>query len=873
MPDPDTREPLRDDVRMLGEMLGETLRERAGSWLLETVEQVRALSKTARERDGDDFERLSDLLRALPVGQAVPVARAFSHFLALANIAEQHQRVRRRRDYQKDDAAAPQRGSFAATFAQLLREGVAAEALHAAVSSLQIELVLTAHPTTIMRRTLAYIQRRIADALANEDRPDLTRPEREKVYEQLRREVALMWDTDEIRPRPPTPVDEAVSGLLVFEGTLWDAVPQYARALDRALLSATGQPLPLTAAPVRFGSWMGGDRDGNPVVTADVTRRVCEVSRRMAADLYERSLLELQLELSVGDANDELREYAGGAREPYRAILRRLRDRLKENASNPVRTSELLEPLLLCHRSLVETGQTIVASGPLTDMIRRVTAFGATLVRLDLRQHASQHATTVDAITRQTGAGSYLAWPEDQRQAFLTAQLTDSSAQPVAHSDGEVLDTLRLAAQLPPESLGAYVVSMARAPSDILAVEFLQTIAGTRMRTVPLFEQVDDLNGAAATMKALLAITEYRSRINGRQEVMIGYSDSAKDGGRLTANWALYKAQEAMVDVCRAAGIELTLFHGRGGSIGRGGGPTYVAIRSQPPGSVEGRLRVTEQGEMIQAQFGLPEIAVRTLEVYTTAATEATLAPTPAPRQAWREAMERLATTARRVYRQIVHDDPTFVDYFRLATPQRELAVLPIGSRPAQRTGGKRNETTRVESLRAIPWVFSWTQTRLMLPTWLGAGEALIEADERGERELLREMYRDWPFFQSTLDLIETVLAESDVHIAAEYDRRLVPHGSAEETPALQAIGADLRRRLNDTVGILLTITGRKRLLESQPVLRTSIDLRNPYVDPINLVQIELLRRLRGDAPPDPEISKAFMITVNGIAAGMRSTG
>ncbi|MCA1562096.1 MAG: phosphoenolpyruvate carboxylase [Acidobacteria bacterium] len=893
MPPVDPHEPLRDDVRLLGEILGRTLRERAGTPLFETVERVRALSKRGHSGSDRDLEALAELLRALPVEAAVPVARSFSHFLTLANIAEQHHRVRRRRAYQRDPGAPLQPASFDDTFGRLRAEGVDADALHAAAAALRIELVLTAHPTAIIRRSLSHKQLKIAEALAQRDHPDLTVPEREDVIDALRREITAAWETEEIRPRPPTPIDEAIAGLLVFEQALWDALPRYLRSLDRALQRATGRPLPLDAAPIRFGSWMGGDRDGNPAVTPDVTRHVCLVSRWMAAELYEREISALYFELSVTDAAPELRKRVSGAPEPYRALLRDVRARMRatreqlalelsgsrepshapptsssaeRGSAEYLAVADLLEPLNLCHRSLIATGQEVIAGGRLTDVIRRAASFGLTLVRLDLRQHAARHAAALDVITRRAGAGSYLSWSESDRQGFLRSALRD--AGPIQSldiaADDEVrgvIDTFRTAAALHPESLGAYVVSMTHAPSDVLAVEVLQAQAGARLRTVPLFEQVDDLHHAAATMRALFAIPEYRDRIDGRQEVMIGYSDSAKDSGRLAANWALYRAQESILDVCRDAGIQLTLFHGRGGSIGRGGGPTYVAIQSQPPGSISGRLRVTEQGEMIQAQFGLPEIAARTLEVYTTATLHATLATSASPRPAWRDAMKELADNARCAYRQVVYDDPRFVEYFRYATPEVELGALPIGSRPARREkhGG-------VNSLRAIPWVFAWTQTRLLLPSWLGAGEALAGAIARGELARLQEMYKSWPFFRSTMGLIETVLAEADAHIAAEYDRRLVPS-------ALQPIGADLRERLRTAARAVLEVTGHSVLLEDNPVLRRSIDVRNPYVDPINLVQIELLRRLREDDNPDPAVVKAFLTTVNGIAAGMRNTG
>jgi phosphoenolpyruvate carboxylase len=625
----------------------------------------------------------------------------------------------------------------------------------------------------------------------------------------------------------------------------------------------------------------------------------------MAANLYEREIDALRFELSMTDATPELRARAGSAREPYRAVLRQVRQRLRvtrdrlrdalagagslgdvasdtelggepSSADRPYSAAaDLMAPLQLCHRSLVETGQAIVAEGRLTDVIRRVAAFGLTLVRLDLRQHASQHRLTVDAITRYLGLGSYAAWTEEERQTFLNGVLRNGrvvvprdvpAPADITAEVQDVLATFRVAAEIHPESLSAYIVSMAEAPSDILAVEFLQQQTGASLRVVPLFEQVDDLRRAGETMRALLAIPDYRARIAGRQEVMIGYSDSAKDGGRLAANWALYQAQENIVRACRDAGVELTLFHGRGGSVGRGGGPTYLAIQSQPPGSVEGRLRVTEQGEMIQAQFGLPDIAVRTLEVYTTATLDATVARPSPPPAAWRDAMGRLSTSAQKAYREVVYDNPHFVEYFRAATPEVELGAVPIGSRPPRRI---KEDDRGVDSLRAIPWVFAWTQTRLLLPTWLGTGEALAGALARGERDLIRQMYRDWAFFRSSLGLIEMVLAKADARIAAEYDRQLVP-------PALQPLGADLRHRLESTIRTLLDSTGTGRLLEQNRVLRRSIEVRNPYVDPINLVQIDLLRRLRreGDGEDaDPQLWNAFMITVNGIAAGMRNTG
>jgi phosphoenolpyruvate carboxylase len=402
---------------------------------------------------------------------------------------------------------------------------------------------------------------------------------------------------------------------------------------------------------------------------------------------------------------------------------------------------------------------------------------------------------------------------------------------------------------------------MASAASDVLAVHLLQKEAGVRqpLRVVPLFETSRDLHQAGEIMDRLLAVPLYRDMIAGRQEVMIGYSDSAKDVGRLAAAWDLYQAQEQVIAACRAHDVALTLFHGRGGSVGRGGGPTYMAIMSQPPGSVDGTLRVTEQGEMLQALFGLPAIAVRTMEIYTTGTLEAWLRPPPPGRPEWRDAMERLAADARAAFRGIVYENPRFVEYFHLATPEAELAEMNIGSRPARRQKG-----TSVGSLRAIPWQFAWTQTRLLLGAWLGVEDALERARERGDGDLLRQMHAEWPHFRSVIDLIEMVLAKADGRIAAEYDRRLV-------SPDLRPLGADLRARLDRAIEGVLAVTGNHELAESNAVLRRSIDVRNPYVDPINLVQVELLCRVRHRE--DPRVRAALMVTINGIAAGMRNTG
>jgi phosphoenolpyruvate carboxylase len=818
----DPHRPLRDDVRFLGRVLGDIIRQQAGDDLFDRVERVRGLAKGSRAGATDDFDELARELSSLTVEQSRPLARAFSHFLNLANIAEQHHRVRRSREYRRDPAAPPQRASFDETFGSLIASGVTPEDLHQTVSSLRIELVLTAHPTEVMRRTLLHKFQSIAEALAQRDRGDLTIPEREEIDENLYREIHAIWETDELRRERPTPVDEARWGFSVIEQTLWRALPRHLRRLDRALVRATGQPLPAEAAPIRFGSWMGGDRDGNPNVTPAVTEEVCLLSRWMAADLLHREVDLLRSELSMVEASDELRDLTDGAREPYRVLLRELRDRLLETRRRVERRlngqppgdvpgydgpEPIADVLRLCDRSLRATGEGRIADGRLTDLRRQLACFGLGLLRLDLRQESMRHTEALDEITRHLGLGSYAEWDEAARLEFLEKKLAAPRSpipkdfEPSA-AVREVLDTMRMASEQPVGSLGAYVISMARRPSDVLAVELLQEQAGVQptLRVVPLFEKVDDLHQASESLDRLLSCPWYRRKIDGHQEVMIGYSDSAKDGGRLAAAWELYTAQERIVATCRKHRVQVTLFHGRGGTVGRGGGPISLAVRSQPPGSVEGRLRVTEQGEMIQAKFGLPGIAARTLELYTTATVEATLQAAAEVPPAWRETMDRIAAASRAAYRSFVDND-AFLEYFRLVTPLEELGGLNIGSRPARRERGG-----GMESLRAIPWIFAWTQTRLNVASWLGVSEGLGREIDAGCQEQLREMYDNWPFFHSTLDLIEMVLAKASLRIAAHYERRLVPQ-------RLVPIGAELRQRFERAVEALLQVTGHGELL------------------------------------------------------------
>lgn len=878
MADIDAR--LREDVHLLGELLGNTIREQRGADFLDTIERIRKAAKAGRRGSAEGAEQLSSSVANLDDDELLPVARAFNQFLNLANIAEQYQLLRRRDDAQP---AAFENRVLPELLERLKSAGHSADALARQLGKLDIELVLTAHPTEVARRTLIQKYDAIAEQLAALDHRDLNSQEYEQTVTRLQRLIAEAWHTEEIRRTRPTPVDEAKWGFAVIEHSLWQAIPNYLRKADQALHAATGLRLPLEAAPIRFASWMGGDRDGNPNVTASVTREVLLLARWMAADLYLRDVDHLAADLSMQEANAELQARVGDSAEPYRAELKRLRERLRatRNWAQASLTStqpapeavlhdnrELLEPLQLCFQSLHDCGMGVIADGPLLDCLRRAVTFGLFLVRLDVRQDSSRHSAALSEVTDYLGLGRYEDWDEEARITFLTKELNNRRPLLPAHfkpaaDTAEVLATCREVAAAPAASLGSYVISMAGAASDVLAVQLLLKEAGLQrpMRVVPLFETLADLDNAGPVIERLLGLPGYRARLHGPQEVMIGYSDSAKDAGTTAAAWAQYRAQEILVKICREQQVELLLFHGRGGTVGRGGGPAHAAILSQPPGSVAGRFRTTEQGEMIRFKFGLPGIAEQNLNLYLAAVLEATLLPPPLPEPAWRQMMDRLAADGVKAYRAVVREHPEFVEYFRQATPEQELGRLPLGSRPAKRREGG------VESLRAIPWIFAWTQTRLMLPAWLGWEAALSQALARGEGEVLGQMREQWPFFRTRIDMLEMVLAKADSDIAQLYDERLV-------TPKLRHLGAHLRDLLSQACDVVLGLTGQQRLLAHSPETLEFISLRNTYLDPLHLLQAELLARSRErEARLDSPLERALLVSVAGIAAGLRNTG
>lgn len=886
--------PLREDVRLLGNLLGETLKQHAGQDLFNQIEQIRALAKGARDGQIEAEKQLEQLFLGLKDEEILPLTRAFSHFLNFANIAEQYHVVRSRRQAEFDEQA-PSPNPLPHLFEKFKTQQIDEQQLFQQLCDLKIELVLTAHPTEVSRRTLIQKYDDITDCLSQLDQQKLTPRERQQTLATLKQLISSAWQTDEIRQHRPTPVDEAKWGFATIEQTLWNAVPKFVRELNELTQQHCEQSLPLTVAPIRFASWMGGDRDGNPNVTHKITQEVLWLSRWQAADLYLRDIENLRWELSIQHCSDELAQALGEPHpEPYREYLRETRERLKATRyclgqrlqgleaddRNIIRhKDELLQPLLLCYRSLVDSNLAEIANGQLLDFIYRVNCFGIELLKLDIRQESGRHRQAISAITEYLGLGNFESWTEQARQNFLIQELqskrpllpkylNEPEGSLIQHPDVlEVFATMRTLAEQPPESLGAYIISMAEYPSDVLAVLLLQKEAGIQqpLRVVPLFETLKDLDGAAKTMDTLFSMHWYKQHINAKHEVMIGYSDSAKDAGFMSANWAQYRAQEELTAIAQKHGVQLTLFHGRGGSISRGGAPTQQALFSQPPGSISGAIRVTEQGEMIRFKFGLEGIALQNLEIYTAATLEATLLPPPVPKQEWRALMNQMTDLSVKVYRQTVRENPHFVSYLRTVTPELELQMLPLGSRPA-----KRKVSGGIESLRAIPWVFAWTQIRLMLPAWLGTGTAINQVHEQ-HKNTLDEMLEQWPYFQTLIDMLEMVLSKSDADIALYYESHLT------QDQDLKLLGVELRQRLQNAVDTLLSLKGESKLLSNNEVLDQSMQVRKPYLLPLHLLQAELMKRRRlylsMHQSEHTPIDHALMVSIAGIAAGLRNTG
>ncbi|WP_341487767.1 phosphoenolpyruvate carboxylase [Pararhizobium sp. A13] len=908
-------EPLLSDIRLLGRLLGETIAMLEGDDVFAVVERVRQLStRFHRHEDTAAREELMTLCETLSPGVCSRVIRAFSQFSLLANIAEDLHHIRRARLH-AIQLAPPREGSLERALGLIEKEGIGRSGLRAFLASAMISPVFTAHPTEVRRKSIIDLESGISDTLARLDRCQLTPEERQACDADLRRSIATLWQTHSLRGQRLQVVDEVMNGLSYYDSTLFPEIPRlYALLEDRLSEPDEGH---ITKLPsfLRMGSWIGGDRDGNPYVNASTLREALRLQSQRAFAHYLEELHQLGAELSLdsryisvsstlralADRSPDRSPHRGS--EPYRRAISGVYASLAASAielgyhgiarapvgqalayANP---SEFTDDLETISASLIANGMAPLARGRLRNLERAVEVFGFHLAGIDLRQNSEVHERVVDELFECTRPGThYRNLSEEERLALLCEELRSPRllTTPFASYSEETtseLEVLRAAAEahqrFGPLAVPNYVISKAGAPTDVLEVALLMKEVGLYRPTegiaainiVPLFETIADLRASCNVMESLFILPEYASYLAARgrvQEVMLGYSDSNKDGGYLTSGWELYKAETAFIGLFRKHAVALRLFHGRGGSVGRGGGPSFEAILAQPAGAVDGAIRVTEQGEVVSAKYSNPELGRRNLELLVAATLEASLLHrrhTP-PKPAYLEAMEDLSALAIAAYRGLVYDTEGFEQFFWESTVIGEIAKLNIGSRPASRTASR-----RIEDLRAIPWVFGWSQCRLMLPGWYGFGSAVkiwLERNPGSGLAMLREMHAEWPFFRTLLSNMDMVLAKSNIAIASRYA------GLVEDEALRDAIFFRIRSEWHDTVDHLMHITSHKELLERNPSLRRSILNRFPYLDPLNHLQVDLLRRHRsGDS--SPEVQQNLHLTINGIAAGLRNSG
>jgi phosphoenolpyruvate carboxylase len=918
---PETPEPqdhLREQIHLLGDLLGETIREQEGAAIFDLVETIRGLAKAGRAGDQEASRRLLALVDELPMSQARGVVKAFDAYFQLVNLAEEEERVRILRDRARQAHAegAAMDESIAAAVSRLRDEGLTPADMQALLDALFIMPVFTAHPTEAKRRTVLTKLRRILDILHDMDFHTPIPPEADALRETLREEIVSLWQTDETRWRQPTPLDEVRNGLYFFEDTLFDLVPllcqDLSAALDRYYPDARFHIPPF----LRFGSWIGGDRDGNPFVTVAVTEETLREQKTLALRLYQRAIDRMHGHLSTSMRYGVSLELAASIQadaamfpedaqqvavrypmQPYRHkmhyIYRKLGATLEANR-RPWRADHLPQPntyeraedfiaeLRLVQDSLRSHRGARLAEGRLGAIVRQAEVFGFHLATLDIRQHAERHTAALAEIFARYGlAEDYAAWPEARKVALLAAELLSPRPLTPARLDfskeaNETLEVFRLIRKaherIGPQAIESYVISMTTGASDVLGALLMAKDAGVaeRLDIVPLFETIADLHAGPAVMEALFANPAYAAHLARRgrsQQIMIGYSDSNKDGGYLTANWELHLAQRALPAVCERHGVRLTLFHGRGGSIGRGGGPTNRAILAQPPESVRGRIKLTEQGESVTNRYTFPDIAHRHLEqiVHAVLLTSGQRPSYPEARGgAWQTAMSALSATAERSYRGFIQETPALLRYFNTATPINDIGRLNIGSRPT-----RRRASDSIADLRAIPWVFAWAQSRTELPGWYALGAALTTwaGEDAARWGLLQTMYRDWPFFTAMIDNAQVSMRKADMSIAAVYATLSDCADCPEIYPALRA-------EFERTEAAILRLTGQSDLLDFAPWLQRAIRLRNPYIDPMNFIQVALLNRLRAATGNEAEaLHDVVLLSVNGIAAGLRSTG
>jgi len=880
---------LRDDVRHLGNILGKVIKKQEGSNFFNLVEKIRLLSKAnvANKSRKEPFKKILREVNKLSPQSLFKLTRAFNHFMNFYNLAESIDASRTLDQYENIKSNKKFQNIFIEEIFEnfFKNKKISNNKIYNIAKSLNIGIVLTAHPTEVKRRTLIQKYHTLTEIL--EQRILLNNyPSKLKILDKkLYDEITIIWNTDEIKRSRPTPPEEARWGLAIIEDSLWDTIPKVYRRLNQIFEKNMGKGLPKNFNPIEFGSWMGGDRDGNPFVTSEVTKRVILLSRWEAAKLYEKSLTKLIRSYSMEKCSNKILKATGKTFEPYRVYLRPLRDKLRTthreieqhlNYGKPLNQKillsereEILKPLRVVRESLEQNQNENIASGDLLDLMRRAKCFGINLARLDIRQESSRHSQLLNEFIKRKSGRNYNSWSETEKIKYLSDKIRGKNSINKFifknKENKEVWSTFKALSSQPKECLGAYVISMTSSASDILSVMYLQKEANikSKLRVVPLFETLDDLINGKKIMEKLFSLKWYRKYILNKQEIMIGYSDSSKDAGKLSASWHQYKLQEEIIKLAKKYKINVTFFHGRGGSAGRGGGPIQATLRSQPPYSVNGKIRITDQGEVIQQKYGYEPLAKYNLCSYIGSVMEATLNPPPNPKKEWRNLIQNMSNVSTSSYRKNINQTSDFIRYFKTVTPHMALGKLSIGSRPS-----KRKNVDNINSLRAIPWVFAWTQIRLMLPAWLGTAEALRYSSIKKFKKTLTDMEKNWPYFNSTMDLLDMVLSKVDPEISKIYEKNLADQ-------KLVRVGDKLRYQFNAVKKLNHDITPRE-ILKQRKAFRGPAIIRNIYSEILNVLQVTVMKKQKQkklDKKSKKLLDDAMMTSIAGISAAIKNTG
>ena len=880
---------LRENVRYLGNILGKVLKDQEGDKFFRLVEKVRKLSKANKTNlnSKHSYRKIIRTIKNLNSKNTFKLTRAFTHFMNLINLAESIDASRSVNEYENNNKKINKTNLFIEEIFEELfnNKKISDTKIYNHAKNLNIGIVLTAHPTEVKRRTLIQKYHKIIEILEErdllKDYPSKLKALDKKLYD----EFTIIWNTDDLKRVKPSPFDEARWGLAIIEDSLWDTIPKVYRRLNSIFVQNMDKGLPKNFNPIEFGSWMGGDRDGNPNVTAKVTKEVILLSRWEAAKLYEKSLTKIIRSYSMEKCSKKILRKTGKSFEPYRVFLRPLRNQMRAthrmieqylinkkplDQKKLLRSKEeILKPLRVVRQSLEQNNNENLASGELLDLMRRAKCFGINLAKLDIRQESSRHSQLIGEFVKKKYNKDYLKLSEKEKIDFLKSKLNSkkniiNKFQFKNKENKEVWSTFNLLSKEPSECLGAYVISMTSSASDILSVSFLQKEAKikNKLRVVPLFETLDDLINAKSIMENLFSHKWYRKLIKHKQEVMIGYSDSSKDAGKMCASWHQYKAQEEIVKLGNKYKIDITFFHGRGGSAGRGGGPIQATLRSLPPYSVNGKIRITDQGEVIQQKYGYEPLAKYNLCSYIGAVSQASLNPPPQPKNSWRTLIEKMAEISKSSYRKNINQNSDFIKYFKTVTPHVSLSKLSIGSRPS-----KRKNVDNIQSLRAIPWVFAWTQIRLMLPAWLGSAEALRYANIKEFRKTLYDMERNWPFFNSMLDILDMVISKVDPDISKIYEEYLADD-------KLKRVGKKLRFQFEVIKKLNKEITPNE-IIKARKQFRTSVVVRSIYSEVLNIIQPIVIKKIKTNKNnlDKKYLNDALLTSIAGISAAMKNTG